>query len=66
MPAMKKIVAACILLASTTAAIHAQAQTQAQAPQQQAFPATLTGHAVLPAQSFVAAPKDGVSSFSVQ
>ena len=58
MPAMKKIVAACILLASTTAAIHAQAQTQAQAPQQQAFPATLTGHAVLPAQSFVAAPKD--------
>ena len=42
-------IAACAALACT-------AFSAAQA--QQAFPATLAGHAVLPAQSFVAAPKD--------
>ena len=39
-----------IALAAALACAHAAAQT--------AFPATLAGHAVLPAQSFVAAPKD--------
>ncbi|MDQ0588404.1 hypothetical protein QFZ47_002513 [Variovorax paradoxus] len=39
-----------IALAAALACGHAAAQT--------AFPATLAGHAVLPAQSFVAAPKD--------
>ncbi|KLN56683.1 hypothetical protein VPARA_22620 [Variovorax paradoxus] len=39
-----------IALATALACGHAAAQT--------AFPATLAGHAVLPAQSFVAAPKD--------
>ncbi len=42
-------IAACAALACTAfSAAHAQ----------QAYPATLAGHAVLPAQSFVAAPKD--------
>ncbi len=50
MPTIKTIAAACALLASAAFLPAAHAQ--------QAFPATLTGHAELPAQSFVAAPKD--------
>ena len=58
MPQQKKIttvsvtVSAAVLLACA-ALSHAQAQQT-----QQAYPATLSGHAVLPAQSFVPAPKD--------
>lgn len=44
---------ACATLAGTAA--HAQ----------QAYPATLSGHAVLPAQSFVPAPKDGPADLQV-
>jgi hypothetical protein len=42
----------CVALAAvlTVAGVSAQAQT--------AYPATLAGHAVLPAQSYIAAPKD--------
>lgn len=47
---LQKIATAVIVLAG--AAIAAQARAD------QAFSATLAGHAVLPAQSFVAAPKD--------
>ena len=61
MPQQKKIttvsvtVSAAVLLACA-ALSHAQAQQTQQT--QQAYPATLSGHAVLPAQSFVPAPKD--------
>ena len=61
MPQQKKIttvsvtVSAAVLLACA-ALSHAQDQQTQQT--QQAYPATLSGHAVLPAQSFVAAPKD--------
>ncbi len=47
------------LLALAAAALHIpQASAQAAATAQTAFTATLAGHAVLPAQSFIAAPKD--------
>ena len=61
MPQQKKIttvsvtVSAAVLLACA-ALSNAQAQQTQQT--QQAYPATLSGHAVLPAQSFVPAPKD--------
>ncbi|MBT2326643.1 esterase-like activity of phytase family protein [Variovorax paradoxus] len=46
-----------IALAAAIACGHAAAQT--------AFPATLAGHALLPAQSFIAAPKDAPADLQV-
>ena len=46
-----------IALATALACAHANAQT--------AFPATLAGHALLPAQSFVPAPKDAPTDLQV-
>src|SRR5690348_9132450 len=46
-----------VALAAALACTAVQAQT--------AFPATLAGHAVLPAQSFVAAPKDAPADLQV-
>ncbi|QIL82757.1 esterase-like activity of phytase family protein [Diaphorobacter sp. HDW4A] len=51
-----KIVAACALLALSILGASTTANAQQQQPQ--VFNATLAGHAVLPAQSFVASPKD--------
>lgn len=49
---MKRLALTLTLMAAAAAAISANAQTQT------VFPATLSGHAVLPARSFVATPKD--------
>lgn len=48
---------ALIAVALASAAVSAQAQT--------AYPATLAGHAVLPAQTFIAAPKDAPADLRV-
>ena len=45
-------------LSATLAAWACAASALAQGAAPQAFPATLAGHAVLPAQSFIAAPQD--------
>jgi len=53
---MKRLALTLTIVAAAAAASGAYAQTQPQT--QTVFPATLSGHAVLPAQSFVAAPRD--------
>ena len=52
-------------LASLSSIALATALSCAGATAQTAFPATLAGHAVLPAQSFVAAPKDAPADLQV-
>jgi len=54
--------AAVIALTATAWSVAAPAQTTSQAP---AYPATLAGHAVLPAQSYVPAPKDAPADLQV-
>ncbi|MDB5884098.1 MAG: glycerophosphodiester phosphodiesterase [Polaromonas sp.] len=47
-----------LALAATLMLATAPLQAQAQTPVPAAFPATLAGHVVVPAQSFIAAPQD--------
>ena len=49
--------AIAVALAGTVAALPLHAQT--------AFPATLAGHVVMPAQSFIAAPKDASDDLKI-
>ena len=64
MHSLKTLAAACALMLGSSFGLSAQAQTAAQA-QPQAFPATLAGHALLPAQSYVGAPKDAPADLQI-
>ncbi len=53
----------CAAVSVLAAGVHAQPQAQAPAPTR--FEADLTGHAILPAATFVAPPKDAPADFAV-